>query len=60
MKKSMYSKFLAFLFVFSLVLPVSMSFQSCGGGTKYNKLKYNKSRNGGKRVNSNGRMGGGR
>ena len=55
MKKSTYSKFLAFLFVASLVLPLSMSFQSCSSN-KYNKVKYNKSRNGGSKVNSNGSM----
>jgi hypothetical protein len=56
MKKSRYSKVLAFLFVVSLVLPLTVSFQSCGNA-KYNKLKYNKSRNGGKRVGASGDMG---
>lgn len=56
MKKSVYSKFLAFLFVTCFVLPLSVSFQSCKAD-KYNKVKYNKSRNGGKKMQSNGSMG---
>lgn len=50
MKKSFLSKFLAFFFLISLVVPVTVSLQSCGGA------KY-KTRNGGKRVNSSGRVG---
>lgn len=56
MKKSVYSKVLAFLFVASFVLPLSVSFQSCKAD-RHNKVKYNKSRNKGKKVNSNGSMG---
>ena len=56
MKKSIYTKCLSFLFVVSLVLPLSVSFQSCKAD-KYNKVKYNKGRNGGGKVNSNGSMG---
>lgn len=56
MKKSTYTKFLTFLFVVSLVLPLSVSFQSCKSD-KHNKVKYNKSRNGGTKVNSKGSMG---
>ncbi len=51
MKKSFLSKFLAFFFLFSLVFPLTVSLQSCGGGPKY------KTRNGGKRVNSSGNVG---
>jgi|TARA_B110000116_G_C16220035_1_gene309006 hypothetical protein len=50
MKKSFLSKFLAFFFLCSLVVPVTVSLQSCGGP------KY-KTRNGGKRVNSSGKVG---
>jgi hypothetical protein len=56
MKKSTYSKLLAFLFVATLVMPLAVSFQSCKSD-KHNKLKYNKPRNRGKKVNSNGSMG---
>lgn len=51
MKKSLFSKILAFVFVGSLMIPVTVSIQSCG------KPKYNKPRNGGKRVNSSGHVG---
>lgn len=51
MKKSFLSKFLAFFFLCSLIVPVSVSLQSCGG------TKYNKPRNGGKRINSSGSVG---
>ncbi len=49
MKKSFLSKFLAFFFLCSLVVPVAVSVQSCGAGYK--------TRNGGKRINSSGRVG---
>lgn len=52
MKKSTFSKILAFVFVASLAIPVSTTLTSCG-----KKSKFNKSRNGGKRVNSSGRVG---
>jgi hypothetical protein len=51
MKKSFLSKVLAFLFLCSLMVPVTVTMQSCG------KPKYNKSRNGGKKLNSSGRVG---
>jgi|GEM_PF-870044 len=56
MKKSYFSKFLVALFVISIVVPVSFSMQSCRQD-KYNKLRYNKSRNGGRKIKSNGDMG---
>ncbi|MBL4669404.1 MAG: hypothetical protein HRT73_09415 [Flavobacteriales bacterium] len=52
MKKSFFSKTLAFLFLCSLMIPLSVSMQSCS-----KKPKYNKSRNGGKRVGSSGHVG---
>ena len=51
MKKSFIGKILALFFIFSLLIPVSVSLQSCG------KPKYNKSRNGGKRIGSSGHVG---
>lgn len=59
MKKSSYNKVLAFLFVVSLMLPLSVSFQSCTkNGPKYhNKVKYNKPKNGGKKTHASGDMG---
>jgi len=51
MKKSSLSKVLALVFLCSLVVPVTVSMQSCG------KPKYNKPRNGGKKLNSSGRVG---
>lgn len=56
MKKSRYSKFLAILFIFSIALPMSFSVQSCRAD-KYNKLRYNRPRNKGAKINSNGSMG---
>ena len=56
MKKSYFSKILTALFVISIILPVSFSMQSCRHD-KYNKLKYNKPRNGGRKIKSNGSMG---
>lgn len=50
MKKSFLSKFLAFFFLCSLVFPLTVSLQSCSGP------KY-KTRNGGQRVNSSGKVG---
>jgi hypothetical protein len=50
MKKSFLSKFLAFFFLCSLAVPVTVSLQSCSGP------KY-KTRNGGKRINSSGKVG---
>ncbi|MDF1673311.1 MAG: hypothetical protein P1U41_07375 [Vicingaceae bacterium] len=52
MKKSLFSKILAFVFVASLAIPVSMTMQSCS-----KKAKFQKPRNGGKKVNSSGRVG---
>ncbi len=52
MKKSLFSKILAFVFMGSLMIPVSVSLQSCSKGPKYNKP-----RNGGKRVHSSGKVG---
>jgi hypothetical protein len=51
MKKSFFSKILAFIFFCSLMIPVTVTLQSCGGP------KYNKPRNGGKRVMSSGTVG---
>ena len=51
MKKSFLGKILAIFFVFSLLAPVVVSLQSCG------KPKYNKPRNGGKRIGSSGSVG---
>ena len=51
MKKSFLSKLLAFFFLCSLMVPVTVSLQSCGSP------KYNKPRNGGKRISSSGRVG---
>ncbi|MGB0887422.1 MAG: hypothetical protein ACPGSL_04815 [Vicingaceae bacterium] len=50
MKKSLYSKFLVFFFLCSLIVPVTVSLQSCSGH------KY-KTRNGGKRISSSGKVG---
>jgi len=52
MKKSFFSKILALIFICSLLVPVSVSLQSCSNG-----MKYNKPRNGGKRVSSSGHVG---
>lgn len=51
MKKSFLSKILALFFFCSLMIPVTVSMQSCS------QPKYNKSRNGGSRVNSSGHVG---
>lgn len=51
MKKSFLGKVVAFIFLCSLLVPVSVSLQSC------KSTKYNKPRNGGKRVNSSGHVG---
>ncbi len=53
MKKSLYSKILTLVFVASLAIPFSVALQSCSA----KKGKFNKSRNGGKRVNSSGQVG---
>jgi len=52
MKKSTFSKILAFVFVASLAIPVSTTLTSCS-----KKAKFNKPRNGGKKVSSSGRVG---
>ncbi len=52
MKKSFLSKVVAFFFLCSLIIPVSVTLQSCGGGPKYNKP-----RNKGKRISSSGHVG---
>ena len=59
MKKSSYNKVLAFLFVIALIFQLAVSFQSCSkNGPKYhNKVKYNKSKNGGQKTHSSGDMG---
>ena len=54
MRKSFLGKILAFLFVCSLMVPVSVSMQSC---TSSKKGRYNKPRNGGKKINSSGHVG---
>lgn len=51
MKKSFLSKVLALFFLCSLMVPVAVLTPSC------NKPKYNKSRNGGKRIGSSGHVG---
>lgn len=51
MKKSLYTKILAVLFTVSLCY-LPMTFQSCKSGPKYQKP-----RNGGKKVNSSGTVG---
>ncbi|PJA09027.1 MAG: hypothetical protein COX70_02480 [Flavobacteriales bacterium CG_4_10_14_0_2_um_filter_32_8] len=51
MKKSFLGKILAIFFVFSLLVPVTISIQSCG------KPRYNKPRNGGKKIKSSGHVG---
>ena len=51
MKKSFLSKVLAFFFLCSFMIPISVSIQSCSNP------KYNKSRNGGKRMNASGSVG---
>lgn len=51
MKKSVFCKLLTFLFVFSL-FSISSSLNSCKSGPKYQK-----SRNGGKKINSSGQLG---
>jgi hypothetical protein len=53
MKKSIFSKILAFVFVAGLAIPTTASLQSCSK----KKGKFNKSRNGGKRVSSSGKVG---
>jgi len=53
MKKSFFNKILALIFICSFLVPVSFSLQSCGGS----KMKYNKPRNGGRRVSSSGHVG---
>jgi len=53
MRKSLYSKVLSCVFMLSLLIPVSTALQSCKSGGK----RYNKSRNGGARINSSGRVG---
>ncbi len=52
MKKSTFSKILAFVFVATLAIPVSTTLTSCS-----KKAKFQKPRNGGKRVNSSGHVG---
>lgn len=52
MRKSTFSKILAFVFVVSLAIPVSTTLVSCN-----KKGKFNKPRNGGKKVHSSGRVG---
>lgn len=52
MKKSFLSKILALVFLGSFLIPVSFTLQSCSKGHKYNKP-----RNGGKRVSSSGKVG---
>jgi len=52
MKKSLGSKVLTAVFLLSII-PASMAIQSCGS----KGAKYNKSRNGGKRVSSSGKVG---
>ena len=52
MKKSLFSKILAFVFVAGLAIPASSTLTSCS-----KKSKFNKPRNGGKKVNSSGRVG---
>ncbi|HEY9083520.1 MAG: hypothetical protein VR77_11155 [Flavobacteriales bacterium BRH_c54] len=51
MKKSLYSKVLALIFMASM-FSLPMSFQSCNSGPKYQKP-----RNGGAKVNSSGHVG---
>lgn len=53
MKKSLYSKVLSCVFLLSLMIPLSTSFQSCKSGSK----KYNRPRNGGAKVHSSGKVG---
>ena len=52
MNKSFFSKVLSVVFLASFLIPVSVSLQSCG-----KKMKFNKSRNGGARVTSSGKVG---
>lgn len=52
MRKSTFSKILAFVFVASLAIPVSSTLVSCS-----KKAKFNKPRNGGKKVHSSGKVG---
>ena len=54
MKKSFLSKILALFFLCSLLVPVTVSLQSCSSNKKG---KYNKARNKGKKINSSGRVG---
>ncbi len=52
MRKSIGSKLLVGIFLLGII-PASMTIQSCGS----KGAKYNKSRNGGKRVSSSGKVG---
>lgn len=52
MRKSTFNKILAFVFVVTIVIPVSTTVVSCS-----KKSKFNKPRNGGKKINSSGKVG---
>ena len=52
MRKLTFSKILAFVFVATIALPVSTTMVSCS-----KKAKFNKPRNGGKKVHSSGKVG---
>jgi len=52
MRKSIFSKILAFVFVVAVVIPASTTVVSCS-----KKAKFNKPRNGGKKVHSSGKVG---
>lgn len=54
MKKSLYSKILSLLFICSLLVPLSLTLGSCSSSKKG---KYNKPRNGGRKINSSGHVG---